>query len=108
VTAAVPDPRFRDQLAEALPESLGPVGLRRRAIPALGVEAELTGYGLTLLDALLPVVRYLAAEELRELAGSLESRARLYPHDAAALDDAALKARDRADALDATPDHGKA
>jgi hypothetical protein len=57
------------------------------------------------MEPLLPVVdkiaRRRAAEELRELAGSLESRARLFRADAAPLEDAALKARDRADALEA-------
>lgn len=67
---------IRNQLAEALPESLGPVGLRRRAVPALGIEDEVTGYGDALLDALTPAVdaiaderaRQRAAEELRKLA----------------------------------------
>jgi hypothetical protein len=47
------------------------------------------------------IMRCRAAEELLELAGSLESRARLFRADAAPLEDAALKARDRADALEA-------
>ena len=69
------DDEIRDRLARALPESLGPVGLRRRAIPALGVEGSVTGYGVDLLDAVLPVVRAIVADELRDRAAMVSTRA---------------------------------
>lgn len=56
------DDRVREEIALVLPESLGPVGLRRPAVPALGVEGSVTGYGDVLLDALLPTMRALMAE----------------------------------------------
>jgi hypothetical protein len=66
------DTELTKRLAEALPESLGPAGLRRAAIPALGYEGEITGYGEMLLAALLPVVQAYAdqraADEIERLA----------------------------------------
>lgn len=70
-SAAVPDPRFRDKLAEALPQSLQPVGCALRYPPEFGEPDPLTGYGHMILDALLPVV---AAEVARVKADS-EKRA---------------------------------
>lgn len=61
-------------------------------------------------DLLLPTVRHLAAEELRAVAVETDTWSRVCPpgreSDAYAHAHDALRAR--ADALDATPDHGKA
>jgi hypothetical protein len=62
---------MRDQLAAALPESLGDIRFRRRPIPAIGQPASITGYGDRLLDALLPVVRKIAADAIRAEADEL-------------------------------------
>jgi hypothetical protein len=66
MTGPAPEVELTERLAAALPESLGPVGLRHRAVPQLDVPGEVTGYGEVLLAALLPVVQAYADERAAE------------------------------------------
>ncbi len=100
----------RDELEAALPESLGPVLLRRPSPPFVADgRPEPRGYGDLLLDALLPVVEEIAArktaETLTKLAGLIEKRAASEQGDsAAAFSEVAqyVRACVPADALDPT------
>lgn len=65
---ATAEETLRERLLAALPESLGPISFRRPAVPLLNVGASVTGYGDLLVDALLPAVREIIADEIEQLA----------------------------------------